>query len=120
MTWSIRMSPVRHSQMQILCTAMSLFLLLGTVACASPASRQEIRNWIQLLRSDDPVKSSSAATSLLTSGDQRALEALLDSRHRGGVRTETPHLEVAYQSYETMPIRPTSPDPVGASLEPLT
>ena len=83
MTWSIRMSPVRHSQMQILCAAMSLFLLVGTVACASPASRQEIRNWIRLLESGDPVKSSSAATSLLASGDGRALEALLDALDPG-------------------------------------
>jgi len=54
---------------------------------------------------------------LLISG---ALEALLDSRHQGGVRVETPHLGVTYRSYETMPIRPTSPDPIGASLVPLT
>ena len=53
---------------------------------------------------------------LLISG---ALEALLDSRHQGGVRLETPHLGVAYRSYESMPIRPTGTDPVGASLVPL-
>ena len=53
---------------------------------------------------------------LLISG---ALEALLDSRHRGGMRVETPHLDVAYRSYEAMPIRPMGPDPVGASLVPF-
>ena len=48
-----------------------------------------------------------------------ALEALLDSRHQGGVRLETPHLDVAYTSYDTMPLRPTGADPAGASLVPL-
>lgn len=54
---------------------------------------------------------------LLISG---ALEALLDSRHQGHVRVETPHLNIGYSSYDAMPIRPTNEDPVGASLEPLT
>lgn len=53
---------------------------------------------------------------LLISG---ALEALMDSRHKGHVRLETPHLNVAYTSYEKMPIRPTLPSPVGASLVPF-
>jgi hypothetical protein len=53
---------------------------------------------------------------LLISG---ALEALLDSRHRGHVRVPTPHLEVCYRSYDRLPIRPTLPSPQGASLEPL-
>ena len=53
---------------------------------------------------------------LLVSG---ALDALMDSRHRGHIRLETPHLDVAYHSYETMPIRPTGPLPKGASTVPF-
>jgi hypothetical protein len=53
---------------------------------------------------------------LLVSG---ALEALMDSRHRGYVRVPTPHLDVCYRSYERSPIRPTLPAPQGASLKPL-
>ena len=52
---------------------------------------------------------------LLTSG---VLEAALDSRHQGHLRFETPHLEVAYRSYETLPWRPTGPRPTGATLDP--
>ena len=48
-----------------------------------------------------------------------AMEALLDSRHQGHVRLETPHLDVAYRSYETLPIRSKNEEPVGATLEPL-
>ena len=40
---------------------------------------------------------------LLVSG---ALEALMESRYRGHVRVETPHLDVAYRPYEKAPIRP--------------
>ena len=53
---------------------------------------------------------------LLVSG---ALDALMDSRLRGHIRLETPHLDVAYRSYETMPIRPTGPLPKGASTVPF-
>ena len=53
---------------------------------------------------------------LLVSG---ALDALMNSRHRGHIRLETPHLDVAYRSYETMPIRPTAPLPKGASTVPF-
>ena len=53
---------------------------------------------------------------LLTSG---ILEAALDSRYRGHIRLETPHLDVAYRSYDAVPWRPTGRRPVGASLEPL-
>jgi len=48
-----------------------------------------------------------------------ALEALLDSRYQGQVRLETPHLNIAYRSYDTLPIRSQNEDPVGASLVPL-
>jgi hypothetical protein len=53
---------------------------------------------------------------LLISG---ALEALLDSRHQGHKRIETPHLGFGYTSYNEAPERPTNSGPVGASLEPL-
>ena len=52
---------------------------------------------------------------LLVSG---ALEALMDSRYRGHVRLETPHLDVAYTSYETPPLRPETGRPSGAATEP--
>ncbi|MYE89957.1 hypothetical protein F4X33_13280, partial [Candidatus Poribacteria bacterium] len=53
---------------------------------------------------------------LLTSG---VLEAALDSRHQGYIRLETPHLDIGYRSYDSIPWRPTGPRPVGASLQPL-
>ena len=53
---------------------------------------------------------------LLTTG---TLEALLDSRYQGHVRLPTPHLTIQYQSYATVPWRPTGPRPVGAALQPL-
>jgi hypothetical protein len=45
---------------------------------------------------------------LLTTG---VLEAALDSRYQGHVRLETPHLDVAYQSFDTIPYRPMGPAP---------
>ena len=48
-----------------------------------------------------------------------ALEALLESRHQGHIRLETPHLGVSYTSYDGEPCRPREPRPIGASLEPL-
>ena len=53
---------------------------------------------------------------LLTTG---VLETALDSRYRGHVRLETPHLDVGYQSYEQIPWRPSAPRPSGASLVPF-
>lgn len=53
---------------------------------------------------------------LLVSG---ALDALMESRYRGHVRIETPHLDVHYRSYDEMPIRPQAPRPEGASLIPF-
>ena len=50
---------------------------------------------------------------LLVSG---ILDALLESRHRGHQRIETPYLNVAYKSYERPPIRPKGPRPIGASI----
>jgi hypothetical protein len=52
---------------------------------------------------------------LLTSG---ILEAALDSRYQGHIRLETPHLDVAYRSYDTLPWRPTGPRPTGVTLDP--
>ena len=46
---------------------------------------------------------------LLVSG---ALDALMESRHRGHVRVETSHLNVAYTSYETPPMRPVGAPPL--------
>lgn len=43
---------------------------------------------------------------LLTTG---VLEAALDSRYQGSVRLETPHLDVTYTSFDTIPWRPTAP-----------
>jgi hypothetical protein len=51
---------------------------------------------------------------LLTSG---ILEAALDSRYRGHVRLETPHLDVKYRSYESLQWRPRGTRPTGATLE---
>jgi len=48
-----------------------------------------------------------------------ALEALMDSRHQGHIRLETPHLSIAYSSYDALPIRSTNEDPQGASLKPF-
>ena len=52
---------------------------------------------------------------LLTSG---TLDALMESRYRGHVRIETPHLDVRYRSYEKMLIRPTVPRPTVSSAIP--
>lgn len=53
---------------------------------------------------------------LLVSG---ALEALLDSRHRGHVPVETPYLDVTYRSYGKAPIRPKGGRPRGPATEPF-
>jgi len=47
------------------------------------------------------------------------LDALMDSRHRGHVRVETPHLDVAYPPPAHDPIRPRGPRPKGASTVPF-
>lgn len=52
---------------------------------------------------------------LLISG---ALEALLDSRQASHGRVETPHLNVAYRSYETLPRRAMIERPTGPATEP--
>jgi hypothetical protein len=47
---------------------------------------------------------------LLTTG---VLEAALDSRFRGHIRVETPHLDVSYRSYDRLPWRPLGTRPKG-------
>jgi len=43
------------------------------------------------------------------------LNALMDSAHEGGRRIETPHLQIAYESYAAPLWRPTAPRPTGAN-----
>ncbi len=52
---------------------------------------------------------------LLTTG---VLEAMLDSRHAGHQRLETPWLDVTYQCREPVPWRPVASRPEGACLDP--
>jgi hypothetical protein len=54
-----------------------------------------------------------AERTLLTTG---ILDAVMTSRHHGHVRVETPHLDIAYRSYETPPWRATGLRPAGANL----
>lgn len=49
---------------------------------------------------------------LLVSG---VLDALLESRHQGHQRIETPHLRFTYEPRTTSPIRPTGTKPTGAA-----
>ena len=53
---------------------------------------------------------------LLTTG---VLEAALDSRFRGQVPVPTPHLGIAYPPAQTVPWRPSGPQPDGAALVPF-
>ena len=61
------------------------------------------------------VPSYPAERTLLTTG---VLEAALTSRFDGHRRLETPWLDVSYQSYESLPWRPTGRRPAGACLDP--
>jgi hypothetical protein len=54
-----------------------------------------------------------AERTLLTTG---ILDAAMTSRHLGHVRVETPHLDIAYRSYDTPPWRATGPRPAGPNL----
>jgi hypothetical protein len=47
------------------------------------------------------------------------LEACLDSRFRGHVPLDTPHLDVAYRSYGEAPIRADAERPQGSATEPF-
>ena len=53
-----------------------------------------------------------AERTLLTTG---VLEAVIDSRYQGQVRLETPHLDIAYTSFDKIPFRPTDPRPLAPS-----
>ena len=54
-------------------------------------------------------------TLLVTGG----LDALMNSRYRGHIRLETPHLDVKYDAPRKPPIRPTAPRAHGASIVPF-
>jgi hypothetical protein len=53
---------------------------------------------------------------LLTTG---LLEAVMISRHQGGSRIDTPHLEFTYEATGSTASRPTATRPHGASLDPV-
>ena len=48
-----------------------------------------------------------------------ALDGLMESRHQGHVRLETPDLNIQYSPPEVPPIRSTHSEPIGASLIPF-
>jgi len=52
---------------------------------------------------------------LLTTG---VLAAAMESRYRGHIKLETPHLEVRYTPVAEVPFRPKGPAPTGATLDP--
>ena len=57
-----------------------------------------------------------AERTLLVTG---VLDALMHSRHQGHIRMETPYLaDIAYRSYEKLPIRPVAARPCGATIDP--
>ena len=53
---------------------------------------------------------------LLTTG---LIEALLDSRYRGHVRVETPHLQITYRAPTSIPWRSHNPLPIGSAIVPM-
>ena len=54
---------------------------------------------------------------LLTTG---IIDAAMNSRHENHRRIETPYLDIAYSSYDTLPQRPTKTRPAGACIDPKT
>lgn len=54
-------------------------MVFALAATAQGVSRRQIREWTKLLQSEDAQKRSVAATSLLASDDENALQALLES-----------------------------------------
>ena len=46
------------------------------------------------------------------------IDAAMNSRYEGHRVVETPYLNIAYESYDEMPIRPMNPRPSGASVDP--
>jgi len=53
-----------------------------------------------------------AERTLLTTG---IIDAVMNSKYKGYKRIPTPHLDVAYRSYEKSPIRPVAPRPQDAA-----
>ena len=64
----------RASELRAVFTTLLVLCLAGFAARADA----QIKEWTQLLKSEDPVERSSAATSLLTFDDEKALRVLLD------------------------------------------
>jgi hypothetical protein len=56
-----------------------------------------------------------AERTLLTSG---IIDAVMNSSYEGNRKIDTPYLNIAYESYDQMPIRPTGARPQGASIDP--
>jgi len=79
----IRSFAARHMGVALFALLMAAGVL--TPASASAASRRQISDWIRQLASRDPVRSSSAAASLLASDDKRALKALMEALEPGQV-----------------------------------
>jgi len=52
---------------------------------------------------------------LLTTG---IIDAVMISSHEGDRKVDTPYLDIAYESYDQMPIRPTGARPQGAAIDP--
>ena len=70
------MSPVRHWW---LCLAALLVFCGAVPAYGQRMSKKQLGEWTRLLRSDDPQKRSSAATSLVAADDEAALKVLLEA-----------------------------------------
>ena len=54
------------------------------------------------------------ARTLLSSG---IIDAAMQSRYQNHRCLDTPYLDIAYQSYDTLPMRPRAPRPCGASID---
>jgi HEAT repeat protein len=70
------MSPVRHPW---LCLAALLIFCGAFPAFGQKMNKKQLGEWTRLLRSDDPQKRSSAATSLVAADDEAALKVLLEA-----------------------------------------
>ncbi len=73
------MQTTRRLRVRILLFALLGFMLSGCAAYGQPPRSRRIRNWARLLSSDDPLKRSSAATSLLALNTPEALQVLIDA-----------------------------------------
>ncbi len=52
---------------------------------------------------------------LLTTG---LIDAAMNSRYEGHCKVDTPYLDITYESYDQMSIRPIGPRPQGACIDP--